>query len=162
MISRTIDIVDINQYIIEQLSLIFDKSKSKSKSKSKTKEKVNPKKMNEFEHTTWSRIYGTVVFKKKESDLFVNIYFKSCRFGYDFYNQSGPSNCKETDLDECCVCYENTDNKIMCGHRICVHCVNDIMKHSKTMDCPLCRKKHETDEGLKIKYPAHLMLLLFG
>ena len=47
MISRTIDIVDINQYIIEQLSLIFDKSttKTKSKTKSKTKEKMTPKKI---------------------------------------------------------------------------------------------------------------------
>ena len=154
MISKTIDIEDINKYIIEQLSLVFNKSN--------TKEELITKKMNAFEHVAWSKIYGTVCFKKQESDMFVNIDFKSCRFGYDFYNQSGPSNCKETDLDECCVCYENTDNKIMCGHRICVGCVNDIMRHSKTMDCPLCRRKHETNTGLQIKYPAHLILLLFG
>ena len=163
MISKTIDITDINDYIIEQLSILFKKSESESKSKSNPKSQKETKaNMDKFEHITWCKLFGTVSFKKQLGDAFINIYFRDCRFGYDFYNQNGPSDCAEIDVDECCVCYENTDNKIMCGHRLCVGCVNDIMKHSKTMDCPLCRKKHETSEGLEIKYPAHLMWLLFG
>ena len=149
MISRTIDIHDINQFIIDQLSIFFNKSS-------------DLKKMEKFEFTTHNKIYGPVKFKKEKSDTVVHIHFSSCRYGYDFYNSLGQSTSDICDKDECAVCYEDTEHKIQCGHRLCGKCITEIMKHSKTFDCPLCRKKHETSGGLDIKYPAHLMLLLFA
>ena len=58
--------------------------------------------------------------------------------------------------------YGNTLDTIKCGHIICDKCVREIMKHSKTLQCPLCRVNQEIEGGLHIKYPKHLATLLFN
>jgi hypothetical protein len=37
------------------------------------------------------------------------------------------------DIEECCVCFENTSHKTECNHIVCVSCITNLDK------CPLCR-----------------------
>lgn len=47
------------------------------------------------------------------------------------------NNCK---LDECCICYDDTNNftmKTSCNHSICLECILKL----KTTTCPMCRQE---------------------
>ena len=145
MIARTILLEEINKFIINQLEGIYDSNKNITQ-----KDAV-------FKYSKKDQKFGTVHFCKKESDSYIEIKFYSCRYGYDFYNNDPSTKI----TDECCVCYEKTQDVIHCGHKICGSCVTEIMKHSKTLNCPMCRKNHESNNGLIIKYPMHLVTLLF-
>lgn len=144
MISKTASPDYINQYIINTLEIIIKK-------KSVTR-------LNTINRRFYDYLLGEVIFKKDSDTDYINITLKNCKFGYDFYN-------KENNIDkeaECCVCYENTTQSIECGHIICDDCMQKIMEYSKTLACPMCRKNHETNNGLQIKYPMHLVTLLFN
>ena len=147
MISKTASPEYINQYIINSLDIMI--------------KKYNKKNINDYKFLNkkfYDYLLGEVEFKKEAENDYINITLKNCRYGFDFYNQVYYRNKKE----ECCVCYENTNQSIQCGHTICDNCIQKIMDHSKTLECPMCRKNHETNRGLKIKYPMHLVTLLFN
>ena len=156
MIQQLADINYINNFIIECLEKIDKKRTTflfifKKKNKPKYKKEIN---------TVYkdSKL-GNVIFTKKKDDEFINIHFVNCRYGYDFFNKKN-LNTKTT--DECCVCLEQTHSVIECGHKVCDDCIINIMTHSKTITCPMCRYNHEKKNGLIIKYPAHLRTLLFS
>jgi hypothetical protein len=48
------------------------------------------------------------------------------------------------DCDECCICYDLTDNKTCCGHSVCFICVEKIFASGPidyiTRQCPICRE----------------------
>ena len=161
MIVRAITIDVINEYIISELEKLFGEQEDGAGNTSSECTDVRAQ-MEEFKHTTGSKQYGTVKFIKEPKDDFVRIHLSACRYGYDFFNEPGMSARAGEDRDECAVCYEETDRTIRCGHRICENCVTKIMNHNKKLDCPLCRRSQEDDGGLHIRYPAHLMWLLFA
>ena len=142
MILRTSSPIYINQFIINTLEIIIKK------------------KMDIHSLDTYRKdnILGFVEFKKEKNNDYIDITLRNCNYGYDFYNKEI---CKEKE-DECCVCFINTQKAIACGHIICDDCISEIMKHSKTLNCPLCRQNQEIKGGLKIKYPLHLVTLLFN
>jgi hypothetical protein len=41
------------------------------------------------------------------------------------------------DVNECCVCYENTIFKTKCGHSLCYDCFFKL----ENKNCPMCREK---------------------
>lgn len=143
MISKTASPDYINQYIINTLETIIKKKRGTT--------------LNTINRRFHDYLLGEVTFKKHAGNDYINVNLKNCRYGYDFYNRD----LQHTE-DECCVCYENTNQSIECGHIICDDCIKKIMDHSKTLKCPMCRKNHETNNGLQIKYPMHLVTLLFN
>lgn len=162
MIVRAITIDVINEYIIAELGKLFG-GQEDGVGKNLGSECIDVRaQMEEFEHTTYSKLYGKVKFIKEPKDDFVRIHLSACRYGYDFFNEPGMSARAGEDREECAVCYEETDRTIRCGHRICENCVTKIMNHNKKLDCPLCRRSQEDDGGLHIRYPGHLMWLLFA
>ena len=142
MISKFATPEYINDFIIEIIEKLVNKKTQLSK----------------LNHYVRDKLLGYVTFTKNKNDEFIQVYLKDCKYGYDFYNQLLLKNTS----DECCVCYDNTQHMISCGHNICESCVTNIMQHSKTLNCPLCRKSQETKNGLIIKYPIHLVTLLFN
>lgn len=158
MIRRTITLNEINDFIIAELEYIFVNKQTFKKSLNKNrKTEKNEKNEKVFNYLKKDKKFGTVQFCKNKNDSHIKIHFIGCRYGYDFYN----NDLSVKTSDECCVCYEKTQDVIQCGHKICGSCVTEIMKHSKSMNCPMCRKNHESNEGLKINYPMHLVTLLF-
>ena len=138
MITRIVDTKYINDFIIKCLKSIIKRKKKYNK-------------------TFRDPILGLVTFIKNNNDTHINIHLVNCRYGYDFFNQD---NLNTKNTNECCVCFEETHNIIQCGHILCPECISNIMKYSKKMICPLCRKNHENINGLIIKYPLHLVTLL--
>ena len=165
MITRTITLNEINDFIIAELENIFvEKTFEKKLFKKKLfKKSLNKNEINEkvFNYSKKHQKFGIVQFRKNKNDSHIKIHFIGCRYGFDFYNNDQSTETTET-TDECCVCYEKTQEVIHCGHKICGSCVTEIMNHSKTINCPMCRKNHEINEGLKINYPMHLVTLLFN
>ena len=143
MISKTASPDYINQYIINTLETIIKKKRGTT--------------LNTINRKFYDYLLGEVTFKKQAENDYINVNLKNCRYGYDFYNRD----LQHTE-DECCVCYENTNQSIECGHIICDDCIKKIMVHSKSLKCPMCRKDQETNNGLQIKYPMHLVTLLFN
>lgn len=45
----------------------------------------------------------------------------------------------ETTINECSVCYENTQNNTICNHPLCLRCETHLIKNNKHK-CPICRK----------------------
>ena len=45
--------------------------------------------------------------------------------------------------NECCVCYEKSENKTLCKHPICKDCIIKSLKKDKYFTCPMCRKDYE-------------------
>lgn len=41
------------------------------------------------------------------------------------------------DVNDCCVCYDNTIKKTKCGHHLCYDCFYKL----KNKNCPMCREK---------------------
>ena len=144
MISKTASPEYINQYIINTLETIIKKRRGTT--------------LNTINRRFYDYLLGEVTFKKEAKNDYINVNLKNCKFGYDFYNKE----YTQDEEDECCVCYEKTKQSIECGHIICDDCIKKIMDHSKTIACPMCRKNHETNKGLQIKYPMHLVTLLFN
>lgn len=142
MISKIATPEYINDFIIEIIEHLVNKKTQLSK----------------LNHYVRDKLLGYVTFTKNKNDEFIQVHLKDCKYGYDFYNQLLLKNT----TDECCVCYENTTHIISCGHTICDSCVTNIMQYSKTLNCPLCRQNQETKNGLIIKYPIHLVTLLFN
>lgn len=143
MISKMASPDYINQYIINTLETIIKKKRGTT--------------LNTINRRFHDYLLGEVTFKKQACNDYINVNLKNCRYGYDFYNRD----LQHTE-DECCVCYENTNQSIECGHIICDDCIKKIMEHSKSLKCPMCRKDQETNNGLQIKYPMHLVTLLFN
>lgn len=143
MISKTASPDYINQYIINTLETIIKKRRRTT--------------LNTINRRFHDYLLGEVTFKKEAENDYINVNLKNCRYGYDFYNRD-----LQHKEDECCVCYENTNQSIECGHIICDDCIKNIMEHSKSLKCPMCRKDQETNNGLQIKYPMHLVTLLFN
>ena len=143
MISKTASPDYINQYIINALETIIKKRRGAT--------------LNTINRRFHDYLLGEVTFKKEAENDYINVNLKNCRYGYDFYNRD-----LQHKEDECCVCYENTNQSIECGHIICDDCIKNIMEHSKSLKCPMCRKDQETNNGLQIKYPMHLVTLLFN
>ena len=142
MISKIATPEYINEFIINILEKLVNKKTQISK----------------LNHYVRDELLGYVTFTTNENDEFIQVHLKDCKFGYDFYNKDYTRD-KE---DECCVCYDHTTHTIFCGHNICESCITNIMQYSKTLACPMCRKNHETNNGLQIKYPMHLVNLLFN
>ena len=51
-------------------------------------------------------------------------------------------------IDECCVCYELTDNKTDCNHSLCLCCWGKCKKdendgYDDCINCPMCREEVE-------------------
>lgn len=46
----------------------------------------------------------------------------------------------DIEKSECCVCYENTTNKLVCNHLVCDECT------SKMKSCPMCRQPYGDEE----------------
>ena len=143
MISKMASPDYINQYIINTLETIIKKRRGTT--------------LNTINRRFHDYLLGEVTFKKQAGNDYINVNLKNCRYGYDFYNRD-----LQHKEDECCVCYENTNQSIECGHIICDDCIKNIMEHSKSLKCPMCRKDQETNNGLQIKYPMHLVTLLFN
>jgi hypothetical protein len=142
MITKISTPYNINIFIINTLESFVEKGKN----------------INNLNTCIVDRFFGVVEFKKKKKNEYIDITFKQCKYGYDFYNKQ----IIVPKEDECCVCYDNTLDTIKCGHIICDKCVREIMKHSKTLQCPLCRVNQEIEGGLHIRYPIHLATLLFN
>ena len=144
MINHCVNKEQINLFIIECIKIIIKKKKTLNK-----KIKIIFK-----DHKI-----GPVIFSKNKGDDFFKIHLLKCKYGYDFFNQD---NINTSHTEECCVCFEQTHSVIKCGHRVCDECVQNIMKHIKKVQCPLCRENHENNNGLIINYPLHLATLLFS
>ena len=44
-------------------------------------------------------------------------------------------------LEECVVCFENTNYKTKCNHILCLDCLNKIKKNNNlSLTCPICRE----------------------
>lgn len=76
-----------------------------------------------------------IVREYKYSPLFYNFYHKNDIIEM---NNNRKRNIKLFGKnEECCICYDQTVNKTICDHSLCLRCLNKIPNNNKK--CPLCR-----------------------
>ena len=44
--------------------------------------------------------------------------------------------------EDCIVCFNETKNRTLCNHVVCLECIDSILKKNKTFKCPYCRKEY--------------------
>ena len=74
--------------------------------------------------------------KLKNSNNYVH--FK-CGLDKDFIYKEIDRICEPTNKDECSVCFEETDNRTICGHSVCKKCLLNIYQNNELI-CPYCRR----------------------
>jgi hypothetical protein len=61
----------------------------------------------------------------------------------NFVTESPPLS---TDVQECCVCFEDTNGATDCKHQLCLPCMEQLHirndRHFMTNDCPLCLQEN--------------------
>lgn len=72
------------------------------------------------------RLYGDIHFKSVDNNLFVN-----------FKKSKRPCLLKNDITDNCCICYDDCNKTLKCGHYICKNCIQWIQTNNS---CPLCRR----------------------
>ena len=99
-------------------------------------------------YETYVKKYGYIHFKSYNNNLLIN-----------FKNSKTPNLIKTNKINNCCVCYEDCNRTLKCGHYLCSKCSKWI-KTSNT--CPMCRKGNNYKIGyiLKIPFKALKVLIL--
>jgi len=58
---------------------------------------------------------------------------------------------QNTELDNCCICFEDCNTKTECGHSICKTCVDSLYcDHQCKTKCPMCRKELVSQNKAKL------------
>lgn len=83
--------------------------------------------MTSFQNKRGNYLHG-IQMKNIQGD---SSYFK---YGSKILEETKDMNQKEK--PECCVCYNQTHFKTVCGHSVCFDCINGVKNQ-----CPICRKK---------------------
>lgn len=63
-------------------------------------------------------------------------------FNHIFNLKAQLTRCEET--SECCVCFEPTEIKTSCNHKVCRACCEKIVKYD-IFKCPMCRNEMKLD-----------------
>ena len=56
-------------------------------------------------------------------------------------------------VDECCVCLDDTKTTTPCGHKLCVACWVNIKMVKRRLPCPICRENLRQREKLSHLFP---------
>lgn len=73
------------------------------------------------------QLQGDSIFNDENEKILEYQYYQN---GKLIFSKSFNSN----DVEECCICFENTNFKLKCEHNVCFDCKNKIHK------CPICRR----------------------
>ena len=92
-----------------------------------------------LDYETYNKHYGFIHFKTNNNILLIN--FKSSK---------RPRLLKNDKIDSCCVCYEDCNRTLKCGHYICKECIQWIQTHNT---CPMCRQGNNYNIGYIFSIP---------
>ena len=72
------------------------------------------------------KLQGDSIFNDENEKILKYQYYQNGKLIY--------SKSFNSELEECCICFENTNFKLKCDHNVCFNCKDKIHK------CPICRR----------------------
>lgn len=100
----------------------------------------------DIDYETYDKIYGFIHFKSENKKLLIN-----------FKNSKRPILIKIDKLDNCCVCYDECDKTLKCGHYLCSSCVKWVQINNT---CPVCRASNNYKIGHIFTIPFKIIKIL--
>ena len=97
--------------------------------------------------------YGIINFKNEGNNLVVNL--KNCIHRNNTNNSNNIIINKSYNIDICCVCYEDCDTTLKCGHQMCDKCIKEWIPRKNS--CPMCRSDDNYKRGYKILVPISII-----